>query len=56
MDRKKTVDAVAMTRRIRDNHYEELKGKSHAERIAFYREKSRQLRERFRVQHSESEE
>ena len=36
---KKEVDAVRMVRRIRDAHYEELKGASREERIAFYNSK-----------------
>lgn len=40
----KDIDAVAMTRRIRDAHYEALKEKSLEERIQFYRDKSRALR------------
>jgi hypothetical protein len=39
----KTIDAVAMTRRIRDAHYERLRGATHEERIRFYREEARQL-------------
>lgn len=41
----KTIDAVAMTRRIRDAHYERLKGATREERIRFYREQARQLHE-----------
>lgn len=36
-DKFKTVE---MTRRIRDAHYEELKGKSPQEQIRFYRSKA----------------
>lgn len=39
----KTIDAVAMTRRIREAHHEKLKGASHDERIRFYREEARLL-------------
>lgn len=35
------IKAVEMVRRIRDRHYEMLKGKTAEERIAFYREKAR---------------
>jgi hypothetical protein len=41
----KTIDAVAMTRRIREAHYERLKSATHEERIRFYREEARQLHE-----------
>jgi hypothetical protein len=41
---KKKFDAVKMTRRIRDAHYEALREMSTEERIRFYREKSRALR------------
>lgn len=40
---KTPIDTVAMTRRIRNAHAERLKGKSSAERIAFYRKKARTL-------------
>ena len=36
-----TIDAVRLVRRIRDAHYEELKGASRAERIAFYNSRAR---------------
>lgn len=39
---KMQVDAVEMTRRIRDRHAEELEGTSPGERIRFYRERARQ--------------
>lgn len=42
---KKGIDAVAMTRRIREAHAEQLKDASVEERVAFYREKARQLHE-----------
>jgi hypothetical protein len=38
-----TFKAVEMTRRIRDDYYAELTGKTPEERIAFYREKARAL-------------
>jgi hypothetical protein len=34
------IDAVEMTRRIRDKNYERLLGLSRAKRLAFYREKA----------------
>jgi hypothetical protein len=39
----KGIDAVGMTRRIRETHAEQLKNASVEERIAFYREKARRL-------------
>jgi hypothetical protein len=42
---KKTIDAVAMTRRIRDAHHERLKDATDEERIRFYREEAAQLHE-----------
>ena len=36
MNQPLNLDAVAMVRRIRDEHYRQLKGASVAERIAFY--------------------
>ena len=37
------MKAVKMTRRIRDTHYEQLKGKTWEERVAFYKEQARAL-------------
>ncbi|MFL5385104.1 MAG: hypothetical protein ACJ8GN_21495 [Longimicrobiaceae bacterium] len=39
----KDFDAVAMTRRIRDAHAEQLAGATPEERIRFYREKAKRL-------------
>jgi hypothetical protein len=44
MGKRKTIDAIAMVRRIREAHYEHLKEKSVEERLAFYREKSASFR------------
>ncbi len=44
MEKPKEIDAVGMVRRIRDAHYEELKGATREERIAFYNGKVRQTR------------
>lgn len=41
----KKIDAVAMTRRIRDANFERLKGASDEERIRFYRDGARRLHE-----------
>lgn len=46
----KTFDAVAMTRRIRDRHYEATKDMTPEERLAYYREKSRTVHERLMQQ------
>ncbi len=37
------IDAVAMTRRIRDAHADQLKGATAEERIRFFREKAGRL-------------
>jgi hypothetical protein len=37
------IDAVAMTRRIRDVHAEQLKDATPEERIRFFREKARRV-------------
>ena len=44
--KKKTFDAVKMTRAIRDRHHERFKDKPVEERIAYYREKAKDFRER----------
>jgi hypothetical protein len=41
--KKKALDAVAMTRRIRDAHAEQLGDATPEERIRYYREKARRL-------------
>jgi hypothetical protein len=38
--KKTTIKAIEMVRGIRDAHYEQLRGKSPEERIAFYRAKA----------------
>lgn len=40
------INAVELVRRIRDNHYEQLKDKTRAERLAFYRAKAQALHEK----------
>ena len=45
MEKKKSFDAVAMVRKIRDAHYEQTKDITEAERLAFYREKGRKAQE-----------
>jgi hypothetical protein len=42
---KKTFDAVAFTRQVRDAHHEQLQHVTPEERIRFYQEKARQLHE-----------
>jgi hypothetical protein len=37
------INAVEMTRKIREKHAQRLAGKSHAERMAFYRERARKM-------------
>ena len=41
--KKTTIKAVETVRRIRDAQYEQLRGKSPEERIAFYRAKAEQM-------------
>ena len=48
--KKTTISAVEMVRRIRDAHYEQLRGKSPEERIAFYRAKARLLQAQVEAQ------
>jgi len=38
-----TIDTIALIRQIRDNHYQYLRGKTHAERNAFYREQAQKM-------------
>jgi hypothetical protein len=40
------IKTVEMVRHIRDAHYEELKGKSHEEKILFFRQKAHALHEK----------
>jgi hypothetical protein len=47
------IKAVEMVRRIRDAHYEQLRGKSPEERIAFYRAKSRELQAKIAASRAE---
>lgn len=41
-----TIDTIALIRQIRDKHYQCLHGKTHAERIAFYREQAEKMQMR----------
>lgn len=51
MDRKKkTFDAVKMTREIRNAHYEQTKDMTTEERIAFYRKKAKKLHQELNEQ------
>lgn len=43
---KNEIDAVAMTRAIRDAHHDALKDATPEERLRFYREKARRLKDR----------
>jgi hypothetical protein len=40
------IKAIELVRRIRDNHYEQLKDKTREERLAFYRAKAEALHEK----------
>ncbi len=51
--KKTTIDVVEMVRRIRDAHYEQLRGKSPEEQIAFYHAKSREFQARIAAQREE---
>ena len=45
MELKKTFDTVKMVREIRNAHYEATKSMTLSEKLAFYRAKSKRLRE-----------
>ena len=47
MERKKSFDAVAMVRQIRDAHYEQTKHMKGEERLAFYCDQGRAAQEKF---------
>ena len=40
---RKKINTIEMIRKIRDNHAKKLAGKSHAERIAFYRGQAKKM-------------
>jgi hypothetical protein len=46
-------NAVNMTRKIRDDHAKRLAGKSHPDRIAFYRQRAKKMEKRIPVLLSE---
>lgn len=51
------IDAVEMTRQIRDERYEQVKGMSSEERLKYYRDESAVAHERFmkRMQEADKE-
>jgi hypothetical protein len=49
------IDAVQMTRKIRDAHATKLAGKSHAERLAFYRDRAKKLEKELRASSKQKE-
>jgi hypothetical protein len=51
MKTKTEFDAVGMVRAIMDAHFESLKHKSPAEKIAFFRQKARRINERLEARH-----
>jgi len=53
--KKTTIKAVEMVRRIRDAHYEQLRGKSPEEQIAFYRAKARLLQDQVETQRQQQQ-
>ncbi len=44
--KKSEVKTIELIRRIREAHYEQLQGKTHAEQIAFYRAKAQRMNKR----------
>jgi hypothetical protein len=46
---KTEIKAVEMTRRIREQHAEQLRGATPEERIQFYREKAKRLNEEIEI-------
>ena len=40
------IDALPLIRQIRDNHYRHLRGKTHEEKIAFYREQAQKMKDK----------
>jgi hypothetical protein len=55
MDRKnKSFDAVKMVREIRDKHHKQFGDKPIEERIAYYRRKARDFRERAEANREET--
>ena len=49
----KKINTIEMIRKIRDNHAKRLAGKSHAERITFYRERAKKMEKKIPVLLSE---
>jgi hypothetical protein len=45
MEKETKLKTVEMTRRIRDKHHEQMKDKTWAERVEFYKEQARALHE-----------
>jgi hypothetical protein len=41
-----TIDTMALIRQIRDNHSQCLQGKTHEERIAFYRAQAHKMQDK----------
>jgi len=53
MPKKRHISTIEMTRKIRDQHARLLIGKSHAELIAFYKERSKKMEKKLPVLLSE---
>lgn len=51
MTKTRRIDAVEMTRRTRDAHYERLRGKSGEEQVEFYRAKAQRLQADLAAEH-----
>ncbi len=43
------IKTMELVRQIRNSHYEQLKGKTHAERIAFYRAKAASMQAKIQL-------
>ena len=46
---KKKINALELIRKIRDEHAKQSAGKTHAERIAFYREQAKKMEKKIPV-------
>lgn len=53
MPKKRYINTIEMKRKIRDDHAKHLAGKTHAERIAFYRAQASKLEKKLPVLLSE---
>lgn len=49
------IEAITLVRQIRDDHYQQLQGKTHAERIAFYHEQAQKMAQKIALLSSTEE-